>query len=282
MRAGLPFMAPPQTGQVEQWREMRLAGHRYTILMDWSGDSDMLPGAPEGMPAILDHKTSSNPRMYGVGLAKDPIQDPQVILYSAFTLVDTRADQVFCRWLYYPTKVKRKKAIPSDFIVDRSAVERAFRDQILPVSNLLKKTIAERPDPNTLAPNALACQDFGRVCWYSEDNGGPCRLTDQDRKDALRLDLIDDLGGEDMGLRGVAKKAAEAQAPAPAPEAGINPPDKQEELPAELEVEAKPKAKPKTATKTKAAKPAAGAGSQAEAIGAGVLAILDAVKERWG
>lgn len=275
-RAGLPYLAPPRTGSCEQRREIVIAGHRYTILMDWYGESAHLPGAPENLPAILDHKTSSYPQRYGVGLAPDkpPIEDVQVTLYSAFALVDSRQDKVFGRWLYYPTKVKRKKAIPSDFTLTKGQVEESFGERIYPVSNLLKKVHAERPDPNSLAPNPMACNDFGRLCWFSQENGGPCRLTDQDLKDALARELE---RGDGMGLRDKAK-AAEKTVVADDP--GINPPDEIKELPPELKEEEKPAPaakKPATSRKPKAA-----AGNQAEDIGKGVLAVLDAIKERWG
>lgn len=274
-RAGLPYIPRPGVGHAEQRREMTLGGHRYTILMDWYGQARDLPGSGElEGPAVLDFKTSANPRQYGVGIAPDkkPIADPQVVIYSAFALVDSSADKVYGRWLYLPTKVKNPKGMPSDFAFSKQEISDAFGEKIYPVSMLLGKIDGERPDPNTVQPNAMACGDY-RGCWYAEENGGPCRLTDQDRKDALRRALIE--GEEDdMGLRDLANKAKAKQTP----EAPINPPDEVVEVPPEEDTK-KPATKKATTKKAPAPAPA---GGQAEAIGAGVLAILDAVKERWG
>lgn len=225
-RASLPYIPAPGRGVAESKQYLRINGHEYVVIMDWYGQSDDLPEAPDGMPAILDFKTSSNPKKYGVGVSADKpaIDDPQVIIYSAFALVDNRAQEVYGRWLYLPTKTKRVVPVPSNFHFSRDEIQEAFACKIQSYADQLVQIRLKRPDPNTVAPNVYACDDF-RGCWYAEKNGGPCRLTDQDIRDAQRRAL---LGEEtDMGLLDIAKqaereaegKAEEAPAPAPKPKA---------------------------------------------------------------
>lgn len=269
-RAALPYIPLPGRGKSEGRREITIAGHKYTVLLDWYGSSEHLPEAPPGLPAVLDFKTSKDPKAYGVGFAKPPLTDPQVVLYSAFALVGSGAQEVYGRWLYLHTVNKSKIAFPFDFQYSKGEVEDAFGEVIYPASNLLKKLKKERPDPNSVAPNPLACNDYNKLCWYAAENGGRCRLTDQDRKDALSKALFE--GDEDdMGLRDIAAKAQKAAPAAPTPveeKAEINPPDKIEDVP-----EPAPKTK-KAPTKKAATK----AEDPATIIGRGVLAIIDALK----
>jgi len=183
--AGLPYMPPPRSGRAEGESEIRISGINYVTIVDYEGPSDLLPGAPPGLPATLDHKTSSDPAQYGLWGDAAFLADPQALTYAARALVKYRdAASVFARWLYYDTR-RKSKALPSDSTMERGAVVEAFGRIVHPAAVRLIELQNQCPPheapeavrlawANTLPANTDACGAYGG-CEY--ERSGACQLT---------------------------------------------------------------------------------------------------------
>lgn len=183
--AGLPWMPPPKSGRAEGESEVRISGINYVTIVDYEGPSDLLPGAPPGLPATLDHKTSSNPSQYGLWGHEAMATDPQALTYAARALVKhPQATSVFNRWLYYDTR-RASKAEPSDQVLTRDEVVSGFGRLVHPVAvkliHMQNSCPAEDAGAevrlawaNTVDSNTDACEAYGG-CQHARS--GNCRLT---------------------------------------------------------------------------------------------------------
>jgi hypothetical protein len=176
--AGLPWLPGPGTGHVEGEALVTISGIRYKVFLDYAGPSDLLPSAPAGLRAVVDHKTSSNPTDYGLWGKAAFLGDAQALVYAAKEMIQHNTDSVFCRWIYYWT-TRKSKALPSDVILTRAEVEGAFGGVVHETAQRLvqiRTSDAWRTntlDPNTLAKNYDHCGAYGG-CPHSPERGGPC------------------------------------------------------------------------------------------------------------
>jgi len=188
--AGLPHMPPPKSGHVETKATLTKGGIQYVLIMDYHGPSSLVPGATPGMPAVIDHKTSSDPARYGLWGHDALVQDPQALIYAAKALEDApTADRVFLRWLYYWTS-RKSKALPSDTIITRTEVEAYWWIHVHPWAQRIIELQAQMPEGRTNALKNSSLINFGNSlpgsttecdkysgCQHAESRGGSCRLS---------------------------------------------------------------------------------------------------------
>jgi len=202
--AGLPHMPPPKSGHVETKATLTKGGIQYVLIMDYHGPSSLVPGAPPGMPAVIDHKTSSDPARYGLWGHDALVQDPQALIYAAKALEDApTADRVFLRWLYYWTS-RKSKALPSDTIITRTEVEAYWWIHVHPWAQRIIELQTQMPEGRTNALKNSSLINFGNSlpgntqecdkysgCQHAESRGGSCRLSPSEKLSACFEGLDD-------------------------------------------------------------------------------------------
>lgn len=187
VRAGLPFLPPPGTGEVERRLQVDVEGLPFTAVFDWAGRANLLPGhehVANDFVGILDHKTSKDPRRYGLWTDDDMLAAPQPIVYRlAFGPAP-----VVNRWLYYPTGSGRQRVKPSDHMLPYTATRGAFQRVVLPVVDNMLKWRGRKVDPLTVPGNPGHCDAYGG-CDYRA--AGLCNITASEHARHL-------FGGNDM------------------------------------------------------------------------------------
>jgi hypothetical protein len=163
--AGLPFVPVPKTGWAERRFDAVIDDVSYMGFQDWFGWSHNITGAPEGLPAILDYKTSSDPVKYGLSGKSDFLTHTQPLLYAAVAVKS--ADNVYMHWIYFRTKGK-----PKAYAISSVLTKQEVQDQFPlvvgnPAKEIVKLRVLKDLDPNALAPNRAACHDFGITCEYA-------------------------------------------------------------------------------------------------------------------
>ncbi len=182
---GLPYLPPPRSGGVEgDIQSIEIDGVRYNGYIDYRGPR--VPGV-EGR-CTLDHKTSSNPKKWGLWTLEKFLSKPQPILYGSYDVLRSEADGEEdrwsnLRWLYYWTKGK-PRAEPSDVRLTRAMLEDNFERVVGNPAKRILQIIESQPDPNDLTPNYRACDKFPKArdskgpdgCPYHPRNGGGCKI----------------------------------------------------------------------------------------------------------
>jgi hypothetical protein len=232
--AALPYLPAPGSGGVEGQRDLKIAGQEYSMKIDYRGPLPNLAGR-----WVLDHKTSKNPKAYGLwqkhttgagtrAEKKGFLNDTQALLVALQDLVETGDPTTNLLWLYYkvPTGASAKReACPSYITLEKNEVLDAFGEHVHVKAELAQKLRLEKTHPLSLAPNPKQCHAFNRECHYANI----CNLSLQDK-------LVTIGKKTNMGLlEKAAKKIADAETgntnskPAPAAEAKkedrINPPE---------------------------------------------------------
>lgn len=187
---GIPYLPHPETSEAEGEKQLDVAGHSYGMFIDLLGKVPQGPRA--GFPHVVDYKTSSNARAYGLwqrrttgqgyDLRKGFLDDIQAVLCASWQIVHTGDARADLLWLYFGYKsTKRKdpltgetlksfgppfKAMPSYATLERSELEEAFGRLIHPRAELVAKLESEKADPLTLDFNPRRCHKYGRDCFY--------------------------------------------------------------------------------------------------------------------
>jgi hypothetical protein len=130
---------------------------------------------------VCDYKFSKDPKRYGVTDPKDFLQDPQALLYAAYSFVKYGTSRVFLRWLKFKTE-GRPAIHPVDAILTRQQVNEAFGRVVHPTAQALVRIRTRKSDPNTYPPNFDACHDFNRPCPY----GAYCKGSAMSLLDEMR------------------------------------------------------------------------------------------------
>lgn len=196
--AGLPHMARPGSHWViEQRIDQIIQGIPFQVKPDWYGPSDALTGAPAGLRAVKDYKTSVDPKAYGVTtledrehrghIVKGKLSDAQSLLYAH---VLGGGEDTFFRHLYFEKTgqvlllealehadpVKRAKAeergrkksskvkvLAADAIMPAERIRAGLERVVLPAADALYaiRSRGLRVDPLTMAPNTLSCDAYG-------------------------------------------------------------------------------------------------------------------------
>lgn len=215
--AGLPFLPRPGVGRTEVKLECTIGSAEWVGYIDLLCQSDDLPGAPPGMPAILDYKSTKKLEYVLAGEGQF-LNDEQAIIYALWVMMQTGAERVFMRWLGLKT-VGRPKAKCSDYIMTREAAIQAFDRVIEPVVSILVP-LGSKPDPLALRPNPSECRRYGEKykCPYEAlchprftpamSLGGIGEYT---------VGLLDEMKAE--------RAAAQVKTAVMPPSAGVNPPE---------------------------------------------------------
>ncbi len=207
---GLPHMARPGAHWViEQRIDVVIGGIPFQVKPDWYGPSDALPGAPTGLRAVKDYKTSVDPQAYGIltledrrhrdQVVKGKLSDTQSLVYAH---VLGGGEDTFFRHLYFektgqilmleaqehtdPTKrakmeakgrkkSSKVKVFPADAVMPGSAIRAGLEACVLPAADRLYtlRSRGQRIDPLTLPPNTSSCDAYGG-CPHK---GRECKLS---------------------------------------------------------------------------------------------------------
>jgi hypothetical protein len=139
---------------------------RFTVTIagvPWLGYKDL---TDLKAPALYDYKSTKSIDRYAKSVA-ELLQDLQANLYAYDTMTELRADELFCRWVYFETDRKRR-AEPRDFIVKRAEALSVIECAAEVAKELdLIDTIDQAP------MNVSACAEYGG-CEFHEKVGGPC------------------------------------------------------------------------------------------------------------
>jgi hypothetical protein len=184
----LKFLPPPRTHQqIETREEITIAGLPFELTPDWFGPASTLPGAAHDGPAIVDYKTSTDPKRYGVISEAAKLDDTQTVLYA---FAKFSAEPGLFRHLYSRKtgqvlaweasqlppgeareRLERKAAkqsptqrcFPADAILQPRDVREAMERVILPVAERVWqiRSRGQRVDPLTLPPTAAECDAYG-------------------------------------------------------------------------------------------------------------------------
>lgn len=176
---GLPFLPPPGSGGVEGRISIEISGILFTGFIDLRTRGSMLPQWPYGsVPVVLDHKTSSDPKKYG--LTTETLKtNIQTLIYGFYEMSVTKRDEIGFRWLYYKTK-GRKLVYPVDVLMPRRQITDNFEKYVWSTAEKLHTLYEEKPDPNTLEPCTESCSKYGG-CPYQ----GVCILTPAQKASGL-------------------------------------------------------------------------------------------------
>lgn len=176
--SALPHLPPPKSGGVEGDFTLKVAGHKYGGFLDYMGaiyEMDNTGRHKVIGHGILDHKTSKNPKAYGLqGLhnegegfkaRKGFLDDIQAVVYAAQYLVRTGEKKALLRWLYYKS-VGSPIATPHDIVVTKGQVEDAFGKIVHPRAERAAELHLTKPHPLSLDPNPARCHIYNKDCHY--------------------------------------------------------------------------------------------------------------------
>lgn len=229
--AGLGWLPAPGSGLVETRFTISIDGIPFVVIPDWCGPAHEMPGVG-GIVAfgVHDHKTSKNPKKYGVWDKAAFLSDAQALIYDTLPLhLGLGEVDVYNRWLYHPTR-GRGKVTPSDCVLTAREIRGGVERVVLPVAEKIYRLrdIREPLDPNSLEANPGACSEFGG-CEYHPTKGGPCSVSTTDTMRTMMsgfsADDITDTQGEEMDAASLFGKLTAPQTmqtpvngpPAPAP-----------------------------------------------------------------
>lgn len=114
-----------------------------------------------GAPVISDHKTSSNPKKYGLTEATLPT-DVQAVTYGVWGFDFFEVETLGLQWTYIQTADRVNPGItPVRVTVAKKATEENFRLNVLPVGKAIVEAKATWKTGNDGKPNLESCGDFG-------------------------------------------------------------------------------------------------------------------------
>lgn len=207
-QAGLHLLPAPKTVHVEA--EL----HLKTKVGAYYGRIDVHGLDPDGVPFILDHKTTA-----GFRYALTPAtlaEDVQALLYAAWAMVHYKTDKVRLRWIYYLTRGKPKaKQVETTVTAAEIADALAGIDQ---TAAILWEAYRRGLHAIDLPPRVSSCRDYGG-CQYA----ALCDLTPEQVLEATMSESsnenpasLDDLLAS-MGVTPAAPTTVGGAPPPPAP-----------------------------------------------------------------
>ncbi len=192
----LKHLAHPKTHwAIEQKMHVLLSGLPFELTADWYGPSSALPGAPAGMRAINDYKTSKDPKRYGVGIAEahPKLADMQTVVYSHVLFGDQpgvfrhtymrKTSQVLMVEAAGDPELEAKArkqpmsqlTIPSDAVLQPRDVSDAMDSMVLPLADRVYtlRSKGKAIDPLTMPPNPASCDEYGGCPHITRCNLSP-------------------------------------------------------------------------------------------------------------
>jgi len=199
------------------------------LLFDWGGMLfrgfvDVVWTGADGVPVVSDHKTSSDPKKWGLSTEALP-HDIQAIIYATWLLDLVDAPMVDLRWTYFRT---RGKAIsyPVDARITREDARQNFKDKVEPNARAIIAAIEVHKETGALAgtlpAEPSACGNYGG-CDFAQF----CERTQEEVLSSI-FGKTEKEKGKEMGLKELlAKKNGRKLAPprAGTPAAGVNSPE---------------------------------------------------------
>ena len=204
-----PHLPKPGTGTVEgyfEWADTRIPGTVWTGYKDvsWRDQRQQVPTAN-----VLDHKTSSDPEVYGLTDQTLP-HDPQYLIYAEHEIqvpgLGEPCDQVRGVWHYGARDASQRKARVVEIIERAEDITRKYEQKIVPVGKLLRKHRAAGTNPLDLPANPDTCGNYGG-CPHI----GRCQLSDDERTGAIARAMSDT--NEDFDLDALLVEAEETPEP---------------------------------------------------------------------
>jgi cell pole-organizing protein PopZ/CRISPR/Cas system-associated exonuclease Cas4 (RecB family) len=160
---------------------------------------------------VYDHKSSSNPKQYGLSPAKLP-WDTQGVLYGAAAVNEWGWQVVGLQWTYIPTK-GRGRSFPIEARLTR---EQAFdRLKVLDGHALAILEARKETDVEKITPNGAACSAFGgcsyaAICSHPKRDPLTALLAEGRRQHEGQVQMT-----IDPAMLAKIKAAASGNAPAP-------------------------------------------------------------------
>lgn len=163
---GLHLLPDPQTHEGAILVEVPMYMDVEGIL--FRGFVDVVWQETEGW-VISDHKTSSNPRLYGLN-AESMFEDVQVLMYAVWGIDYTEETSVRLQWTYFPTKgspkTEKGQPFPVGRRLDQETANGNFEKIVLPIARGICDARArfeknEIKGARDLPINPDACGDFG-------------------------------------------------------------------------------------------------------------------------
>lgn len=161
---GLPYLPKPCRGTSERRFDMVVDGIPYMGFQDWYGRATELDSVLN-IPAVADYKTSSDPAKYGLQGKSDFLTHVQPLVYAREATQEE--DCVYLRWIYYRTKGKPKTYAISGILAANEVAEQFHTVVQTPAKEIVRLRVLPSFDPNELAPNRAACNDFNTRCEYA-------------------------------------------------------------------------------------------------------------------
>jgi RecB family exonuclease len=152
--------------QVEREIVFELDGITYRGFIDLID-----PDGEEG-PTIYDHKTSSDPRRWGLTEETLP-EDVQALIYATWGILHWDLDSVALQWSYLKTRGQAEATAVRAKISKDDALQK-IREKIRPAALAIVEASSCAESATELDPNPAACSKFGGcpfsdVCERSED-----------------------------------------------------------------------------------------------------------------
>jgi len=213
-KAGLEFLpAPGECDHVET-----------QLLFDWEGMLfrgfvDVVWTGGDGVPVVSDHKTSSDPKKWGLSEAALP-SDVQALIYSVWLLDLVDAPMVDLRWTYFRTRGKAL-AFPVDARITREDARQNFKERVEPNARSIMAAIEDHQKTGALADslqaNPSACGMYGG-CHFAAF----CERTQEETLTAI-FGNKEKEKEKNMGLKELLAKKNGRKLPPP--RAGVNAPE---------------------------------------------------------
>ncbi len=207
----------PGTGEVEKHFILYRDEHIwYQGLMDWH-----VYDAPSRRLKVIDHKTSSGPRKYGLTDETMP-GNKQVVIYARAGLdMYPDAEHIDMYWSYGKSDGVAKHSYVAEAHFDNvGEVHARFENDVHPWAVEIHRLKTMGADPLSLDPNPNSCWLYNQECSHARE----CNLTSADKIGALMTDGNSLLQGLLAGANAGATPAA-AVPPPPAPADVVSPPE---------------------------------------------------------
>lgn len=229
-KSGLHLLPSRMTGEPAYPRQDIVVEHPFTFEFEGAMVRGYIDMTVKGSPLVIDHKTSSNPRKYGLN-DETLAADIQAVMYAYAKFYDSDiacdSDVVNLEWVYYTTS-RFTPAYKVCASLDKPQVESKM-DELRPTIREMVHARKTHKHALPLAPNAEACGDFGgcphaSVCDVGQNPDHQLAILWGDKSNGK--------GNKNMGLKELAAQRRKAQnLDTPTPQAAtplarnLNPPE---------------------------------------------------------
>ena len=234
-KSGLHLLPQRMTGDPAYPARDIVVEHPFTFEIEGAKARGYIDMTVKGSPLVIDHKTSSNPRRYGL-TDETLASDVQAVLYAYAKLHDTAiasdSDSVRLEWVYYTTS-RFSPAYKVCATLDKNTIESKIAD-LRPVIREMVHARKTHKHALPLAGNPEACGDFGGCPHASVCDIGK----NPDRQLAILWgEASKRTGNKNMGLKELAAQRRLGTTPTPQPSPlarDLNPPEQPKSVDEEI------------------------------------------------